>query len=175
MLQTFVMPKPIAGTFPEYFSTYTNKVTETDLAPAFEAQQQMIDGFFQSIAPDKQEYAYAEGKWTLKEMIQHIIDAERIFCYRALCIARGEKQSLPGFDEDEYAANSHANARDWQALCDELTAVRLTTRQLFASFNENDLDQSGISNGKAITVNALGFIAIGHVYHHVQVVKERYL
>lgn len=169
------MAKPIEGTFPEHFANYINKVPETDLKVAFGVQQDMIDSFFQSIPPEKHEYAYAEGKWTLKEMIQHIIDAERIFCYRALSIARGEKQSLPGFDEDEYAANSHANNRDWKSLCDELKAVRLTTVQLFNSFNEADLDRSGIGNGKAITVNALGFISIGHLNHHAQVINERYL
>jgi hypothetical protein len=169
------MPKPIAGTFPEYFSRYINKVNETDLSAAFKAQQSIIDNFFQSIPPGKHEYAYATGKWSLKEMIQHIIDAERIFCYRALSIARKEQQSLPGFDEDEYAANSHANDRSWESLCDELVTVRKTTFQLFESFNEQDLNNSGMSNGKPVTVIALGFITIGHLYHHLEVVKERYL
>jgi hypothetical protein len=169
------MPKPNEGSFPEYFSRYINKVAEEDLSPAFNAQQEMINRFFQDIPAEKHEYAYADGKWTLKEMIQHIIDAERIFCYRALCIARGEKQSLPGFEEDDYAANSHANGRSWDSLCEEMVTVRKSTIQLFESFNENDLERSGISNNKAVNPNALGFIAIGHVYHHVEVVKERYL
>lgn len=169
------MPKPIEGSFPEYFSRYINKVSESELPAAFEAQQSMIDSFFQDMPAEKREYAYAEGKWTLKEMMQHIIDAERIFCYRALCIARGEVQSLPGFDEDEYAAQSHANGRSWESLSEELETVRKGTIQLFESFTHEDLDRSGTSNGKAINPNALGFITIGHLYHHAEVVKDRYL
>ena len=169
------MPKPIEGTFPTYFATYINKVSEDNLATAFKNQQELVNVFFDSISEEKSNYAYAAGKWTMKEMLQHIIDAERIFAYRALSIARKEKQSLPGFDENEYADNSNANSRSWKSLTTELKLVRQTTELLFETFAEDVLNQSGISNNNAVTVNAIGFITVGHLYHHVGVIKERYL
>lgn len=169
------MPKPIKGTFPPYFSNYIDKVSEDNLADAFKNQQALVDDFFDTISEEKSNYAYAPGKWTLKEMLQHIIDGERIFAYRALSIARKEKQSLPGFDENEYAANSNANSRNWKGLIEEFKLVRKTTELLLKDFSEDVLNQSGISNNHAVTVNAIGFITVGHLYHHVVVIKERYL
>ena len=169
------MPKPIEGTFPIYFSTYTNKVSEDNLTDAFKNQKALVNDFFDSISEEKSNDTYAPGKWTLKELLQHIIDAERIFAYRALCIARKEKQSLPGFDENEYADNSNANSRSWKSLTTEMKLVRQMTEFLFETFSEDVLNQSGISNNNAVTVNALGFISVGHLYHHVEVIRERYL
>lgn len=169
------MPKPIEGTFPPFFATYINKVNEDNLTDAFKNQRVLVNDFFDSISEEKSNDAYAPGKWTLKEMLQHIIDAERIFAYRALCIARKEKQSLPGFDENEYAANSNANSRNWNSLVEEMKLVRKTTELLFENFAEDVLSQSGISNNNTVTVNALGFVSVGHLYHHVGVIKERYL
>ncbi len=169
------MPKPIEGTFPIYFSTYTNKVSEDNLTDAFKNQKALVNDFFDSISEEKSNDTYAPGKWTLKELLQHIIDAERIFAYRALCIARKEKQSLPGFDENEYADNSNANSRSWKSLTTEMKLVRQTTELLFETFSEDVLNQSGVSNNNAVTVNALGFISVGHLYHHVEVIRERYL
>ena len=169
------MAKPIEGTFPPFFSTYTSKVQEDEVADAFKNQQELVSTFFDAIPTDKQDFAYAPGKWTLKEMLQHIIDTERIFAYRTLCIARQEKQSLPGFDENEYARNSRASARSWESLVAELKLVRKTSEILFDSFSPETMQQSGISNNNSVTVNALGFITVGHLYHHIEVIKERYL
>jgi len=169
------MPKPIEGTFPIYFATYTNKVAEDDFLEALQNQQQIIDAFFDSIPEDKWDFAYAPGKWTLKEMMQHIIDTERIFSYRSLCISRKETQSLPGFDENTYVTNSKASTRSWQSLVTELKAVRRSTIILFESFDQEMIDQSGLSNNNNVTVNALAFITVGHIYHHINVIKERYL
>lgn len=174
MLKTTVMAKPIEGTFPPYFSLYIDKVKEDDVISALEAQDDLIQNYFASLE-EKADYAYAPGKWTLKEMLQHIIDTERIFNFRALCFARNEAQNIPGFEEDEYAANSHATNRTWQSLCEELKAVRKSTRFLFDSFSEEDFGHSGTANGKPVTVVALGFITVGHINHHVEVIKERYL
>lgn len=169
------MARPIEGTFPPFFSTYTNKVKEDDVAAAFTNQQQLVDTFFDAIPAGKEDFAYAPGKWTLKEMLQHIIDTERIFAYRALCIARHEKQSLPGFDENEYASNSHATARSWQSLLAEFKLVRKTTEILFDSFSPETLQQAGTSNNNPVSVNTIGFVTVGHLYHHMEVIKERYL
>lgn len=169
------MPKPATGTFPAFFSTYINKVEEEDLSTAFANQQELMTGFFDAIPADKHDFSYAPGKWTLKEMLQHIIDTERIFAYRALCIARQEKQNLPGFDENDYVVNSQANNRSWQSMLAELKLVRQSTEILFDSFSPETLQQSGLANNNPVTVHAIGFITLGHLYHHIEVIKERYL
>ena len=169
------MPKPIAGSYPAAFSNYTSKVKEDDVMSAFKNQQALMQTFFDNIPKDKEDFAYAPGKWTLKEMLQHIIDTERIFAYRALCIARQETQSLPGFDENEYASNSHAARRSWQSMTTELKLVRQSTELMFESFSEETLQLSGLANNNLITVDAIGFITVGHIYHHLEVINERYL
>jgi hypothetical protein len=108
-------------------------------------------------------------------MLQHIIDAERIFLYRSLCFARGEKASLPGFDENTYAAASKADNRKSEELISEFETVRKSSEQLFASFDDEQLNSTGVANNKPISVNAIGFIISGHVQHHVNVITERYL
>jgi hypothetical protein len=150
-------------------------VAEDSITDAFKNQQAIVNDFFDGITEEKANEAYAPGKWTLKELLQHIIDAERIFAYRSLCIARKETLSLPGFDENVYAANSQANSRSWQSLVEEMKAVRVSTKMLFESFSGEVLNQTGLSNNNRIDVNALGFIMVGHLVHHVGVIKERYL
>jgi hypothetical protein len=169
------MSKPSITDYPQYFGRYINQVPEDDLEQAFSNQSNILPAFLSSIAEEKSLHTYAEGKWTLREMLQHIIDTERIFNYRALCISRKEIVSLPSFDENLYAANSNANIRSWQSLIDEFFHVRITTEDLYKSFTEEMLEQKGTANNKAINVVSIGFIAIGHVYHHKQVIEERYL
>lgn len=169
------MAKPLLTSYPPYFQKYVDQVAEEDLTTAFKNQSQELKPFLSTIDEAKSNYAYAEGKWTLKEVLQHIIDAERIFNYRALCIARKEKTSLPGFDENEYAANSNANARKWHDLMDEFLALRKGTEIMFNSFTGEMLDNSGISNNNRITVKSLGFITLGHFNHHKKIIEERYL
>jgi hypothetical protein len=169
------MPRPVEGTFQPYASVYISKVTDDNVADAFKNQRMFVSDFFGSITEEKSSFSYASGKWTLKEMLQHIIDTERIFAFRALCIARGEKQDLPGFNENEYSNNSKANNREWQTMIREFRLVRETTEMLFQSFSENTLQLSGKANGTTVTVNAIGFITVGHLYHHMEVIQERYL
>lgn len=169
------MPKPIESDYPEYFGKYISQVTEDDLNDAFKNQWQKILEFLQSISEEKAGFAYAPGKWTLKELLQHTIDTERIFSYRALCIARGETASLPSMDENLYAQNSNANARNWKDLSNEFINVRRSTEDLFKSLTEQMLQQKGIAGEKSVSVASLGFICIGHVTHHIKVAKEKYL
>ena len=169
------MSKPIESTFPAYFKKYVDQVNEEDLKDAFKNQQDSISNFYQSIPEEKTNEPYAPGKWTLKELLQHVIDTERIFNYRSLAFARKETASLPGFEENEYAANSNANERSWQSLCDELKVVRKSTEMLFTSFSEEALQSSGLANNKSTTALAMGFITIGHFNHHRKIVEERYL
>jgi len=169
------MPKPSPTTYFPYFKNYVDQVPEEDLAVAIKNQAPVLEKFLRSIPEEKAGYAYDTGKWTLREVLQHLIDAERIFNYRALCIARGEKVSLPGFDENSYADNSNANSRNWQDLVEEMLAVRRSTEFMYASFTADMLAASGLSNNKPATVLSFGFVTIGHVYHHKKIVEERYL
>lgn len=169
------MSKPSPSSYPAYFSKYINLVPEVDLLTAFENQLQVINEFLSKVTEERSTYAYAEGKWTLKELLQHITDTERIFCYRALCFARKEKSSLPGFDENDYAASSQAGGRTWQSLSEEFLAVRESTLLLFKSFTVEALNSTGISNNNPMSVSAAGFIISGHFYHHRNIVEERYL
>jgi uncharacterized damage-inducible protein DinB len=130
--------------------------------------------FFKNIPEEKAPYRYAEGKWSVKEMLQHIIDTERIFGYRALSIARKDTTPLPGFDENTYANASKAGERSLAGLIEELKAVRTSTDLLLKSFTEDDLQQTGITNGHPNTVNAIGYIIFGHILHHKKILEERY-
>jgi uncharacterized damage-inducible protein DinB len=124
---------------------------------------------------DKFDYRYAEGKWTIKDIIQHVIDTERIFAYRALRISRNDITPLPGFEENDYVENTKANERGIQDLLAEFSAVRYATLFLFKSFSEEQLKRIGTASGTAISVRAIGFIIIGHQKHHQNVFQERYL
>ncbi len=120
-------------------------------------------------------FRYAEEKWSVKEVLGHIVDAERVFSYRALCIARGEKQSLPSFDENEYVQQANFDKRTLRNLLDEYDSVRLATVALFKSFSEEILMRKGIANGESITVQALLYIIAGHEIHHRRILDEKYL
>ena len=123
----------------------------------------------------RQDHAYAPSKWTVKAVIQHIVDTERIFAYRVLRFARADRTPLPGFDEDAYAANSGAAKRDCDGLLEELRAVRGATVLMFAGFDEAMLLRSGTCAGIDVQVLALGFAIVGHGRHHLQVLRSRYL
>ena len=142
---------------------------------AIEMYSLILDEFFTEINEKKSTFRYAENKWSIKEVLQHIIDAERIFAFRALSLARGEQAPLPGFDENEYAVHSRADKRSWKSLLDEFLATRKSTDLLLQSFDESQLQSSGTTNGKPNTVIAISFVIIGHALHHLNVVKERYL
>lgn len=169
------MAKPSPGTHPTYFDKYISLVPEEDLGAAFRQQSLVLTKFLYSINEEKSSHSYAPGKWTIKELVQHMIDTERIFAFRSLCFARKEAASLPGFDENTYAANSNANLRHWKDLADEFLLVRKSTEILFNSFTPEALLNSGIANNNPATALSMGFTAIGHVYHHMNVLKERYL
>ncbi len=169
------MPKPSPNSYAPYFQRYVDQVPETDLITAFKNQRAGIQDFLGTIAEEKSAYAYAEGKWSIKELLQHVIDTERIFNYRALCFARGEKTNLPGFEENDYAANSHANSRSWESLTEEFLAVRKSTELMYESFSEDVINNGGLSNTNSNTVASLGFITVGHYYHHKKILMERYL
>ena len=169
------MPALTAGTFPAYFGNYINLVHASSIAEAIDRYSANILNFFKTIPGEKVDYRYAEGKWSIKEMLQHITDAERIFAYRALRIARHDKTPLPGFDEGAYAAASDAAARSWKSLLEEFEAVRKSTDLLLQSFTPDHLQQSGLTNDHPNTTIAISYVVFGHMLHHINILKERYL
>lgn len=169
------MPRPDLVAVPQWYHGYVLQTEEEEALQAIRANGEKAVAFLHGIEEDKWTHRYAEGKWSIKEMIQHLIDAERIFAYRALCIARGERASLPGFDENGYAAASRADNRKKDDLIREFQTLRQSTSQLFASFDGERLAATGTANKASISVNAIGFIIPGHVQHHLNVLKERYL
>ena len=136
---------------------------------------QMANQLFVRIDKNKYEYSYAPGKWTIKELIQHVIDSERVFTYRALRIARLDKTALPGFDENDYVKVFNANQRSFNELLEELRIVRKSTILLFKSLDKKSMENMGIASGSNISVSALGYIISGHLLHHMQVINARYL
>ena len=169
------MTKPSATTYPEYFQRYINQVKEDDLKTAFKNQMPPAEIFLKSISEELSTKKYAEDKWTIREVLQHIIDAERVFSYRAMCFARKDQTILPSFDENSYALNSNANNRAWHELIEEFVATRKSTEYLFNSFTDEALNTVGKASNYTITVGAVGFVTVGHVNHHIRIIQERYI
>ena len=158
---------------PQFYQRYVDNVP--DIKKGFEESEKIILVLLTDISEEKMNFSYAEGKWTIKEVIQHIIDTERILSYRLLSIARGEKQNLLPFEENAYAQNSHTNLRSKESLMNEFQWVRKSTKALFDSFTIEDLEQKGKANSVEITVDQLVRMLIGHVFHHIKILKKRYL
>lgn len=167
--------RPDLSRVPEFYHNYINQVPEDDIMKAFQKGSPSFIQFFENIPISKREYRYAEGKWSIKEVLQHIVDAERVFDYRALCFARKDPAPLPGFDENIFAANAKADKRSWSDLMEEFKAVRKGSEILFSSFDEEQLNTSGIANNHSNYVLAFGYVLVGHSLHHMKVLKERYL
>ncbi len=146
-----------------------------DIVKGLKQNLDTLVSFYESIPLVKHDYAYAEDKWTVKDILLHIIDTERIFAYRALRIARQDKTPLAGFDQDDYVASGNTNVRSLENLIEEYKSVRQSTISLYESFNSSELMEIGEASGFPISVRALGYIITGHENHHNQVIKERYL
>ncbi len=170
-----VILKSRLGNLPSNMEGYFKEAGDEDLETAFKKQDSETEKLFQSIDEEKSKHKYSEGKWTIKEVLQHLIDAERVFAYRALAFARQDINTLPSFDENEYASNSNANDRSWQDLISEFSSVRQSTKYLYNSFSSKALETIGKASNYTIGVNTLGFVIIGHVNHHLTIIKERYL
>ena len=158
-----------------FFEGYLQCSSKGILVEELEISLHEFIRFVQNIPMDKFDFRYAEGKWTIKDIIQHIIDAERIFAYRALRISRNDPTPLPGFEENDYVENTDANSRSIQELLTELSAVRHSNLLLFKSFSNEQLTRMGTASNHPISVRALGFLIIGHQKHHQKVFQERYL
>ena len=165
----------VSDEYNSYYQPYIDKVGDIKLLDALKCNHKSVVSFIKSIDENKLSYRYAEGKWSVKEIILHLIDTERVFAYRALCIARNDKTELPGFDQDIFVSHSYADNRSIDDLLSEYETVRMATISLFASFNHEVLKARGIANNSSLSVRAAAFIIVGHENHHLQIIKERYL
>lgn len=161
--------------FAPHYENYIKLVPEQDIVKGLLKQKEEMLHFFKSIPLFKHEFSYAEGKWTIKDIILHLIDAERIFSYRALRIARNDKTPLPGFEENDYVPNANANEREYESLLAEYEIVRNASISLFETFTSEDLLRLGIASNKSVSVRAIGYIMLGHELHHKNIILERYL
>ena len=163
------------GEYAPYYQPYINAFGNGDLMEELEISLHEFIRFVQDVPLGKHDFRYAEGKWTLKDIILHLVDAERIFCYRALRIARADQTALPGFEENDYVVSGRADKRHLKSLLEEFAAVRHATMLLYKSFSDEDLSRIGTASNNSISVRALGFIIVGHVRHHQLIFSERYL
>lgn len=167
--------KPNADEYAAYTINYIKLVPDDNLLRHLADNLKATVEFVLGLPADKLAYRYAPGKWTIREVMQHVADTERIFAYRALCFARADKTALQGFDENFYAANSAANERDIKSIMREFVAVRNATISLFDGFDEKVLTRIGTANNNPTSVRALAYQIAGHESHHVNIIKERYL
>lgn len=158
-----------------FYQPYIDICGEGKLLEELIASLNITSSFFFEIPIDKIDYRYEPGKWTIKELLQHLIDSERIFTYRALRFARNDKTELKGYNHNNYVPESISNRRDYSELIEEYKTVRQASIFLYKSFTEEMLLNKGKANNSTISVRAIGFIMVGHCKHHCQVINERYL
>ena len=160
---------------PSFYSGYVDHVKTFELHHALEYSLNKTIELVRSIDEAKGSYAYAPGKWTIKELLYHTIDAERVFCYRAMCFSRNDRTELPAFDENAYVPESNANALTMEQIINHTTNLRKSTIDLFATFTPEMLARTGVANKTQLSVIGLGYITAGHQLHHMSVLTQRYL
>jgi DinB superfamily len=169
------MKKSDINQAPCYFDTYINLVDDIELNDALKQSISELENLDFDALEKLADYAYAEGKWTVKDIIQHMIDTERVMNYRALSYARNDVKQLPGFDENNYAKNVNTKKRSLKSLIAELKLVHKSSIALFKSFDKKALQRKGIMFNSEMSVLAVGFVIAGHQKHHLNVIKERYM
>ena len=174
-MNTSEIRQPRSDEYDPYYRSYVERVGTDRLIDALVDQRSKMIDLLEGLSDEDASHSYAAGKWSIKQVLGHILDTERVFAYRALCIARGETQSLPGFDQDEYVASGGFEERSLASLIAEYGATRDSTVALFESLADETWTARGIANGVEITVRALAFIAAGHELHHLAILRERYL
>jgi hypothetical protein len=166
--------RPQADEYAPYFERYIALVPEADPLPVLGAQAGILAGVSASLPASKEQFRYAEGKWTIREVFGHLIDAERVFGYRSFCISRGGSAPLPAFDEDAYVFRSGYDGRSVADLLGEFTLVRQSNLAFLTALVPEQWKRIGTASGKPISVRALPFIMAGHVRHHLRILHERY-
>jgi len=168
------MSRPLESEYAPYYQSYIAHVSETDILPVLRSQLDELDVLLGRVEPDHETFRYAEGKWSIRQLVGHLIDAERVFGYRALCIARGEQQNLPGFDQNDYMLTAPYNGIELEDLLSEFRLVRLSNIAMLRNLDPRAWMRIGTANDVPVSVRALAFIMAGHVRHHMEVLSERY-
>lgn len=169
------MRRPSKDEYAPYYEGYINLVQGDDALRIMEIQADKTYEFLSGLSEEQGNFRYAEGKWSVKEVIGHVMDTERVMAYRALCFARGEKQKLPGFEQDDYAAAANFGSRTLREIAAEFRLLRNSNTAMFKSFDEETLNNVGNANGKDTSVLAFMYIIAGHELHHLKIINERYL
>src|SRR5712664_953688 len=169
------MNRPAESEYAPYYQSYVAQVSEEEIVPVLRSQLDDLDLLLGRVAPERETYRYAEGKWSIREIVGHLIDGERVFGYRAFCIARGEQQNLPGFEQDEYMLTAPYDRIELEDLLSELRLIRLGNIAMLRTLDEEGWSRVGTANDNQVSVRALAFIMAGHVRHHMNVLRERYL
>ena len=169
------MQRPNQNEYAPFYETYVSKIGDQNILTVLATQAQKVTDILERIPADLEDYKYAEGKWSVKQLVQHVIDTERVFAIRMLRIARNDQTQNPGFDENDYANAATANHRTLSQLIEEFNSVRSATLHLIYSLESFDSEKTGIASGQAVSVRALAYIIAGHLIHHVQVLQERYI
>lgn len=169
------MKRPEADEYNEYYAGYVALVTEDDVIEALEDQIDEIKHLLKSIPEEKGDHSYGEGKWTIKQVIGHLIDTERVFSYRALRFSKGDTTVLPGYDQDLFVEKGDFNKRSLHDLRKELTSLRKANVILFRNLPEGADVLKGNANGNEVSVRALAYMMVGHIRHHLNIIRERYL
>ena len=170
-----MISKPLIQNTISYFQDYILLVNETDLIKALEKNRDDIFQLFSTLPESKINFAYDIDKWSIKQVLQHIIDSERIFAYRALRFSRNDSKELSGYDDDDYVRNSNSVKRSLNDMLDEFLAVRNSSIYLYKSMSEEMLDFKGIANGNMGSARIYGWLSAGHAIHHCNVIEDRYL
>ncbi len=173
-MTTFAIERPKADEHSPYYSRYIDRVPEGDLIALLESQFAETLGLLRRVPRDREDFAYADGKWTVKEVVGHLADAERVFAYRALRFARNDATELASFDENTWVANAGFGRHRLADLVDDFSAVRTCTVRLAKSLSAEELARRGVASGQGISVRALFYIIAGHERHHVGLFRERY-
>ncbi len=166
--------RPEPDEFDDFYKGYITLVTSPNVIQTLIQQGQQTYALIQKLSPDEAAHRYADGKWSVQEVIGHLVDTERIMAYRALCISRGEKNPLPGYDHESYVKNAHFEQRDPQSLSIEYDALRNATISMFSSFSKEQLMQKGTANNATVSVRALAYIMAGHERHHLNSLEKKY-
>lgn len=163
------------GDYNPFYQTYIDALGDWELLDILQQQLKNFPQFLETLPDDKLGFSYAEGKWSLAEVLLHVLDTERVFQYRALRFMRGDKTPLPGFDQDIFVPNSNANRRTKESIVEEYKVIRRSTIALYSNMNGKSLQNIGIASDFPMTVAAMGFIICGHQKHHRNIIRERYL
>lgn len=167
---------PVEGEYNPYYWPYISLCDNTlTIVENLQQDLKVQRGFLQKLPVDKADFAYATGKWTVKQVLAHINDTERVFAYRALAFARGDQNSLPGFDQDLYVDEADLSHLSLADLAHSFQTIRANTIDLFQQLPESAFHRTGVANGNKMSVRAVGWIVVGHAAHHARILKERYL